>query len=512
MRKWFCIQGKDWGIYGLVAAVLFTIALCFTSPASAIDTELGGKRLSFQGIIKQGVAYGITEDQYDTKKGIQSLLTQIILETKYDPHPDISLFVSGKFNADQAYPVFSNNDEWQAKGFDKSRDRLYVLDNWQDVLGEAHVTVKKGDFYVRAGKQIVGWGETDGFRLMDQINPTDARRGITDVEYENSIVPIFLLRTEYRPPTRPDWLQDLNFQFVFNPNAQFRGNQGPVPGNDTAGIWAPRVDIPLGGPYPADYAHLGSLASNIEKPGNFSQDGFAYAGRITANLFDARVSLNGYYGRSFDAVTTNVAAPPGMATSAWDNRMIMSPAVEGYYPLFKFVGATFTRDITPLKASFLGGVSPVLRLETFYAFKSTFTTNSNTFETFDETRAAVGLDWKVKIPLLNDKSGFALSGQVYDQRIMDYPTGGLVGVDENNWKTTLSISTAYFNAKLQPSVFWLRDYTNKSEFFRYQLVWSHSDAWKYTLGVLNVKWNKEGVGFEPLKDKDHIYFNVAYKF
>jgi hypothetical protein len=511
MRKRFCIQGKGLCISWFVA-VLFTIVLCFASPVPAIDIELWGKPLSFTGIIKQGVSYGIAGDQYDTKKGIQSLLTQIVLETKYDPNPDTSFFLSGKFNADQAYPVLSDDDKWRDKGFGKSRNRLGVFEDWQDVLGEAHVTWKKGDFYFRIGKQLVRWGETDGFRLMDQINPLDNRRGITDVEYENSIIPTWLVRAEYRLPTRPDWMQDMNFQFIFNPNPKFRGNEGIVPGNDTSGIWAPNVEIPLGGAYPFDYAHLGSLSTNIEKPNDLSPEGFAYAGRITANIWDARISLNGYYGRSLDFITKNVAAPPYMATSRWDGRTILSPLVEGYYPYFKFVGATFTRDVTPLKASFLGGVSPVLRLETFYAFNSTFTNNNNEFVKHDEFRGASGVDWKVKIPLLNEKAYFTISPQIYLQRIMDYPAGGLSGLYENNWATTLSISTSYFHSKLQPSIFWYRDLTNHSEFYRYQLIWEHSNIWKYTLGALVVKWDKEGVGYEPLKDKDHIYFNVAYKF
>lgn len=515
MRKKFFIQEKGLGISWFVVAVLFTVALCFASPAPAIDTELGGKPLSFTGIIKQGVAYGIAGDQYDTKKGIQSLLTQIVLEAKYDPSPYVSFYTSGKFNADQAYPILSHREEWREKGFDKSRNHLYVFDDWQDVLGEAHATWKKGDFYFRIGKQLVKWGETDGFRLMDQINPTDSRRGITDVEYENTIIPTWLLRAEYRPPTRPDWMQDLNYQFIFNPNPKFRGNEGIVPGNERMGIWAPMVDIPMGGPYPFDYAHLGELSTNIEKPNDFSPEGFAYAGRITANIWDARISLNGYYGRSLDFVTKNVLAPPYMATSRFDNRMIFSPLVEGYYPYFKFVGATFTRDVTPLKASFLGGVSPVLRLETFYAFNSTFTNNNNEFVKYDEFRGAAGADWKVKIPILNPKAFFVISPQIYLQRIVGYDSDAanrLLGFYENNWTTTLMLSTSYLHTKLTPSFFWMRDWTNRAEMFRYQLVYDYSTTWRYTLGALVVRGDKEGLSMQPMDHKDHVYFNIAYKF
>jgi hypothetical protein len=514
MRRRLCIKEKVLGVSRFIA-VLFTIVLCFTGPASAIDTELWGKPLSFMGIIKQGVSYGIAGDQYDTQKGIQSLLTQIVLETKYDPNPDTSFFLSGKFNADQAYPVLSGNNEWREKGFDKSRNHLYILDDWQDVLGEAHGTWKKDDFYFRVGKQLVRWGETDGFRLMDQINPLDSRRGITDVEYENTIIPTWLVRAEYRPPTRPDWMQDLNYQFIFNPNPKFRGNEGILTGNERMGIWAPMVDIPLGGAYPLDYAHLGESISNIEKPSDFSTDGFAYAGRITANIWDARISLNGYYGRSLDYVSRATGAAVA-STSRYDNRLILSPFYEGYYPYFKFVGATFTKDITPLRASFLGGVSPVLRLETFYAFNSTFVNSSSEYVKHDEFRGATGMDWKVKVPLLNEKSYFSISPQIYLQKIMNYPSERYAlsgsGLYENNWTTTLTLSTSYFHTKLQPSFFWSRDWTNQSGFCRYQLIWEHSNTWKYTLGALVVAGDKVGQGYEPLEHKDHVYFNVAYKF
>ncbi|OPY73651.1 MAG: hypothetical protein A4E64_02492 [Syntrophorhabdus sp. PtaU1.Bin058] len=525
MRKRFCIQRKGFGIFRLVA-VLSAIALYFAGPASAIDTELWGKPLSLTGIVKQGVSYGIAGDQYDTKKGVQSLLTQVILEAKYEPNPDVSCFLTGKYNADQAYPVLSDNHEWRNKQFNKSRTQRYLLDDWQDILGEAHITVKKGDFYLRVGKQVVAWGETDGFRLMDQINPLDQRRGITDVEFENSIIPVWLIRAEYRPPTRPEWMQDLNYQFIFNPNPQFRGNQNILPGNDTAGIWAPRSDIPLGGPYPFDYAHLGSLAGTIEQPDNFSPEGFTYAGRITANIWDSRISLNGYYGRSLDFVYRNTPLGPIFATSPLDGRTILSPVVEGYYPYFKYVGATFSRDISFLKASALGGVSPVLRVETLYAFNSTFVDNvNNQFVKHDEFRGAVGMDWKIKVPLLNPKAYFSISPQIANQRIMNYPgssigpivgsslsEGYMTGLYENNWTSTLMISTSYMHTKLQPSFFWLRDWTNHSEFFRYQLIWEHSSVWKYTLGALVVRYSKDGVGLQPLMDKDHIYFNVACRF
>ena len=47
-----------------------------------------------------------------------------------------------------------------------------MMTYWQ-LLKEVHLTWTPKNFNFRVGKQIVVWGETDGFRLMDQINPLD---------------------------------------------------------------------------------------------------------------------------------------------------------------------------------------------------------------------------------------------------------------------------------------------------------------------------------------------------
>lgn len=54
----------------------------------------------------------------------------------------------------------------------------------------------------------------DGIRLMDQINPLDQRRGFADVEFETTIIPIWLVRANYSLPVHSRWLQNLGFEFV----------------------------------------------------------------------------------------------------------------------------------------------------------------------------------------------------------------------------------------------------------------------------------------------------------
>ena len=85
----------------------------------------------------------------------------------------------------------------------------------------------------------------------------------------------------------------------------------------------------------------------------------------------------------------------------WDGRTVIHPYYKGYYPLFRFVGFTLTKDFENLYFSKLGGVAPVLRIEAFYAFNNTFVTAGNTYSKNDEMRYSIGIDWKVWIRPIN---------------------------------------------------------------------------------------------------------------
>lgn len=505
-----------------VLVTLMLLCLCGPPSAEAFETNVPG--LSMMGYVNQSVSYALHSGRPDNKDDFNSFLTQAVLETRYEAAPNIITFVSLKFNADWAYPIYSGNSEWRNKGFNKARDRLFIYDKLRDYLGEAHVTWKPTDrTYLRLGKQIVQWGQTDGFLLMNQINPVDKRRGISDVEFESSIIPIWLIRAEYRPPVELSWVQNLNLQFIFDPNADFAKNAVIAPGNTFSGVWAPWVEGVPG------FAYLGEYRDQLSEPDSWDPQGHAFAFRVSGDVADAHVTLNGYYGRSHD-VARSGAIGADLETFEWDpNWMVLHPHYETYYPYFRFVGATFSKDLDFLSSSFLGGVAPVLRLEGLYAFNSTFSTSNNNFAqyiqeqgnnywTSDEYRWMAGFDWKIKIDALNSKAFFFISPQIYHQHIVDYPSVGHVGNPtcdiqyKDTWTTSLMINTTYMHNKLQPSFFWLRNWSTKSEFFRPQISYAYSDKWKYTIGAIIVSGEKYQQDYQTLNYKDHIYATVSYKF
>ena len=487
-----------------------TITLLLATSCMAEEVAVLGRPLNLLGYVTQGGAFTLSDkNNYDTEKGLQSALMNLFVEGDYKISSKLKSYASSMLTVDWAYQLNDNRESWHEKLFSKSKDRLNVDNEYWQVLKEAHLTWTPGNFMFRVGKQIVSWGEMDGIRLMDQINPLDQRRGFADVEFETTIIPIWLIRADYSLPVHSRGLQDLGFEFVFNPNADFIPDQLIQTGNDEGGVWAPNILIH--GPFPFGEAHLGSALTKIKEPGRFNPDGFEYGLRVKGVVYDSIITLNYFYGRDNDPVTRNVGPP--LFTLASDGRLILHPFLEGKFPILRFVGATFSRDITPLKASFLGGVSPVLRLETFYAFKSTFATAINTFDKSDEFRWAVGIDWKISIPFLNPSAYFSISPQFFHRGIVEFPSGhGLVNLEKNNYQVTLLIKTSYFNGKLVPTFFWLRDINTRSDFFKLELMYDYTHNWRFTLGSLLFRGDERGKGFEVFDHKNQVYFKVTYRW
>jgi hypothetical protein len=496
----------------LVLIAVFSIALPVSS-AMAEQFNALGRPVNIMGYITQETSYGF-RNAYDTEGNFNSALMNLFAEGDYTPVDNLKFYASGMLTVDWIYQLKHNDSSWNDKLFSKSRSNLNVDDKYWQLLKEANVTWTPKHFMFKVGKQIVSWGELLAFRIMDQINPLDQRRGFLDIEFETTIIPTWLFRAEYYLPYKPSWLQDLGFEFVYNPNADFISDQGIKVGNADGGIWAP--DVPIPG------VHMATAYANIREPKRW-KEGNEFAFRVKGVIYDSVVTLNGFYGRDNSPVTKFV--PPFMAPVppnifASDGALLLHPFQEGKYPLLKFVGVTFARDIPPLKASFLGGVAPTVYLEARYAFDRTFAfTNplspfpDQRFAESDELTAGINLAWKVKIPPLNPTTYFNITGEFIYQRIMNYPDIEVIsGLKRNNYQTFLTVNTSYFHNKLTPSVTWIHDINTNSNFGIFKLVYDYSNKWHFTLGAQFFNGAKEGQGFWVFDNKNQIWFKVAYKW
>jgi len=523
MKQEFCVGEKNrgTGISRMVFGIfLLTAAVLLAGQAMAFDFDLMGENAHVHGYINQGVQFGVAGDHYDTMAGFQGALTQALLEMDYSPSNNVKFFLSGQLVKDWAYNILDGDDDWEFRRFDESRSELSLLADYEDYLKEAHVSWTPGNFFIRVGKQIDAWSRMDIVRIMDQINPRDTRRGFADVEFETSIIPVWLIKTEYFPEISTGFINELGLEFTFNPNADFIGNKGLSTGNYEHGIWAANSFIPqLNG-------RVGAVRGDIEKPDNWNSDGFEYALAIKA-LFpdDTYLTLNYFDGVDNDPVSVPDPSRKGGIIDAYgvsiaglngtpyyddEGHQIIEPYMKGFYPDKRYAGFTVCHDFTSLYVDWLGGVTPLVRFESIYEFDTTFTTSEYKFEEHDAIYYGASADWKFKWNLLNPRRFFSITPLFAHRHVQDYPDSYNLNVQENTYTLGGMFSTQYLHDKLTPRIVYQRTLSSnvKSDLWIMSLEWAPNDTWKYKAQLFLLGND----GYDAVDDKDNLSFTVQYQF
>lgn len=78
-----------------------------------------------------------------------------------------------------------------------ARRKLRDKGSHRERLFQAYVEGNVGDTFIRFGRQNLSWGESDGFRLLDQINPLDNSFGGFLISLDERRVPLDMLRVQH---------------------------------------------------------------------------------------------------------------------------------------------------------------------------------------------------------------------------------------------------------------------------------------------------------------------------
>jgi hypothetical protein len=77
------------------------------------------------------------------------------------------------------------------------RKRLRKFATQRHKLYQAYLETQVGNLFMRIGRQILVWGETDSFRLLDNINPTDSSFGGFLIPLDERRIPLDMLLANY---------------------------------------------------------------------------------------------------------------------------------------------------------------------------------------------------------------------------------------------------------------------------------------------------------------------------
>ncbi len=130
-------------------------------------------------------------------------------------------------------------------------------------LFEWYFNITKGPLFIRIGRQNLSWGETDAFRLLDQINPLDNFFGGFLVPLDERRVPLSMMRAQWSFGTIGP-VSDLTLEGFVSPDRRTSAYYGLTPN-----FWTPyTVTSPVyGGAHAVWGASLWAPESGAEAGG-----------------------------------------------------------------------------------------------------------------------------------------------------------------------------------------------------------------------------------------------------
>jgi hypothetical protein len=147
-------------------------------------------------------------------------------------------------------------------------------------LFQAYIDADLGsNLWMRFGRQILSWGETDAFRLLDNINPIDSSFGGFLISLDERRVPLDMLRLQYR-------IGDIGpaYDTFVEVYGAIDSGVGYSPGTPQGSPWTfPNTGVPSA-----------TTQSQITEPSRTFKD-VRGGGRFVFNIGDGTYSLAHYY-------------------------------------------------------------------------------------------------------------------------------------------------------------------------------------------------------------------------
>ncbi len=199
---------KQVWITGVLFCVLWVLGLAASGEALFIDKartlEVSGKvqtRVTFRLQDAEGYTYphttvgdmvqfrnlALIEVEHDLKKLTDEL---DILYPFRALGIGVKYHILGRFLYEAIYDIgpeiFQDVKEMDEKNIDEFKQSYDLWEFYADFF--------KGPMFVRVGRQILAWGETDVFRLLDGINPLDNTFGGFFEDLDDRRIPLWMLR------------------------------------------------------------------------------------------------------------------------------------------------------------------------------------------------------------------------------------------------------------------------------------------------------------------------------
>lgn len=485
------------------------IVFCFTLVLSKVDRVHAGwlnkaKTIELKGKVQSRLSFstedttGFTSPEVDSGSFVQHRnLAYLEFNHKLDTYgwKDVQLqyHLLGRFLYEGIYDYGA--DEYRQV---KESNRDEIEDFQKDAeLWEGYVDITKGATFARIGRQSLAWGETDIFRLLDNVNPLDNTYGGIFEDLDDRRIPLQMARANY------------NFDRV-----------GPISNFLVEGYWVPgfaEMEVapfaPAGTRYAFPLPDISPFQNVVVKPEK-DMDNSRYGIRHTGILGENFNYTIAYMRTILDTFGARINTD---FTNTFRQELIFDP--------IDIAGGSFNVYSQPLDTIFRGEVAYFFDEAVFIPEENlspllTMTPGIGNIPEKDIVRYMLGIDKYMFIRFLNPDSMFFLSLQYFGQNVIDHddrmrqavplpPDGAsFPEVKEYEHQFTFLATTNYLHGAIEPQV--AAAYDVRGAWFIQPQVTLKVDPFRFLVQYSTIFGEETGFGL--LGDRDQLTFSVTWLF
>jgi hypothetical protein len=340
--------------------------------------------------------------------------------------------------------------------------RWLIGDSIEGELRELYLDGQVGSTFVRVGKQQIVWGQADGLRVLDVVNPFSFREFVWP-NPEDRRIPLWSVKSETP-------VGGATLQLLWIPDPTY----DEIPQRDAAFA----ITTPLLVPQTLRPAPV----LPVRKPSNVV-DGSDAGARLSAFVWGWDLTLNYLYHYYDDPVPYVRVAATG-------------PVIAPTYERTRLLGATFAKAFGSTTVRGEVGQS------TDRWFITTQTTDSDRVFASDEAAFVVGVDNTA----LNDT---LISAQYFESRVLD-PVAGMTR-SRTERQATFLIQRTFRNETIKFRTLWLHSLNRDDGGFQTRLSWQATQNLTLGLSIERFYGDRRGL-FGEFRDASRAGVDVQWSW
>ena len=509
----------------LVSMVLIFLLLCTTQARSELDVSLRGA-LSSLFVLRDtnGFQHGLMDELYGTQWR-NELQFDLTVRPVYKTLPSVRLekvFLSYKGAYDAIYDLrdhaFEDIQKHKSEDFELGRRDIETENDLREAFVDFVAAEGMHKANLRLGRQIVRWGESDAFNVINVVNPSDNSYQMFFSDPDDTATPLWMARLDYSV-MGAGFLDTFGIELLAIPDIRPMLT-APLNGETCANFDAPYAFLyrgygdPLGGAF-LPYMDTTVNHINEDVPGNG-----------TENMEYAVSTSFGIGG--FEGVLHYFAGHQDMgAVDFSDYWTYWMPVLGGFgypgmiggkneltfrHPMQRVYGYSFNYFVAPLNGVIRGEGAYTNKMSLFEV-DPTFT-DTTWIAKKNVIHNVLAFDKDLHPSWIGTDSALTWNTEGHWKHIKGWDTDKAIhpANKEDTFILTTLLMTDYYHGTIKPTILGMYD-TEGTWCTRANIKWDPDGKWLYEITEMSWWGNPNCISdFAPLINTSELSFKVSYRF